>query len=318
MNRKIQRYVNFLLDNNPSPFCDYIICKELLKLDEKNIQDSYEWAKRFKLYTEISEEQLPDGSWGGFDTRNTVQSKGRHFKTTAQAIHRILDLALDINDPMVKLTVEICKKYLSGETLLPDTCGRNNVSAPVIIRRSIIRWLSHFDPDDNDAVELRHDAAERLTKSCEKGYFDNDLWNQLDINQGIAFYSYGSVYMLSYEDCISNDVQRIWLTYEWNNPLWYNPVKSSDVMTPDQPNFHFWLTRLETLKHFSLFHEFMAEKTAPQLFALCDRLCDNYDDIPLFINNYNYHYGQYSESPRNKQQKKNDLLLRIIRLLDRC
>lgn len=318
MNRKIHRYVNFLLDDNPSPFCDYILCKELLGLDEKAVQDSYEWAKRFKLYTEISDEQRPDGSWGGFDTRNTVQSKGRHYKTTAQAIHRILDLALGLNDPMVELTVDICKKYLSGETPLPDTYGKNNIAAPIIIRRSILRWLSHFDPDDNDVIDFRNATAERLTKACEKGCFDINLWNRLDIHQDISFYSYESVYTLSYGECIDKDVQRLWLAYEWDNTLWYNPTKPSDIMTPGQPDFHFWLTRLESLKHFSLFHEFMAEKTAPHLFALCDRLSDIYDDIPIFINNYNYHYGQYSESPRNQQQKKNDLHLRIIRLLDRC
>ncbi|MDF2588524.1 MAG: hypothetical protein K0S41_2365 [Anaerocolumna sp.] len=318
MNPKILRHVNFLLDNNPSPFCDYIICKELLKLDEKTINDSYEWAKQFKLYTEILDEQLPDGSFGGFDTRNTVQSKGRHYKTTAQAILRMLDLSFDINDPMVEKLVEICKKYLSGETSLPDTFGKNNDCAPILIRRSIMRWLSHFDPDDNYVCEFRGETAERLTKSCEKGYFDYDHWSQLDINKDISHYSYESVYMLSYGDCISEDVQRLWLNYEWYKPLWYNPAKASDIMSPDQSDFHFWLIRLENLKHFSLFHEFMAEKTAPHLLALCDRLSDIYDDIPVFINNYNYHYGQYSEPPRNTQQKKNDLLLRIIRLLDRC
>ena len=66
MNRKIQKYINYLLDNKPSPFCDYIICKEILKSDEKTIRDAYDWAKRFKLYTEIADEQFPDGSWGGF------------------------------------------------------------------------------------------------------------------------------------------------------------------------------------------------------------------------------------------------------------
>lgn len=318
MNRKIVRYINFLLDNNPSPFCDYIICKEFLKLDDKTIQDSYNWAKQFKLYAEISDEQLSDGSWGGFDTINTIQSKGKHYKTTAQAMHRILDLALDINDPMVTMTLEVCKKYISGEMPLRDTYGKNNISAPEIIHRSIIRWLSYFDPDDNYAAELRRSTAEKLTRSCEKGYFDNDLWNRLDINEGISHYSYESVYMLAYKELISKKVQRIWLNYEWNTSLWYNPTKLSDIITPNQPDFHFWLTRLENLKHFSLFHEFMAEKVTPHLFAICDRLSDVYDEIPLFINNYDYHYGQYSESPRNQQQKKNDLLLRIIRLLDRC
>ena len=66
MNRKLNAYVNYLLDNKPSPFCEYIIHKELLRLDEKTVRESYEWAKRFTLYTEIRDQQIEDGSWEGF------------------------------------------------------------------------------------------------------------------------------------------------------------------------------------------------------------------------------------------------------------
>ena len=318
MNPQILKYVNFLLDKDPSPFCDYILCKEILKLDKKSIQDSYDWARQFQLYSELSKEQLSDGSWGGFDARISEQSKGRHFKTTAQAMHRMLDLSLDIDDPMVMRTVELCKRYLSGEVSIPDTVGKHNDSAPTIIRRSMIRWLSYFDPNDNYVRELRYSYAKRLTKACEKGYFDKEIWEQLDCKQEIAFYTYEAVYMLSYGDSISKDIQRIWLAYEWNQPLWYNPIKPSDSISPDQPEFHFWLTRLESLAYFSLFHEIIPKNIVQYLFSICDRLSDINEDIPIFINNYNYHYGQYTEPTRNKQQKKNDLLLRIIRILDRC
>jgi hypothetical protein len=56
---------------------------------------------------------------------------------------------------------------------------KNNL---IYLHITINRWLSNFVPDVNYTVELRHAAAERLTKSCEKGYFDNDLWNHLDIS----------------------------------------------------------------------------------------------------------------------------------------
>lgn len=44
MNKNLNKYVNYLLENNPSPFCDYIMSKELLKEDEQTIRDAYEWA----------------------------------------------------------------------------------------------------------------------------------------------------------------------------------------------------------------------------------------------------------------------------------
>lgn len=68
--------MNFLLDSDPSPFCDYIVCKELLQLDDKSIRDSYDWSVRFKLYAELYDEQYPDGSWGGFGNSVTNLCKG--------------------------------------------------------------------------------------------------------------------------------------------------------------------------------------------------------------------------------------------------
>jgi hypothetical protein len=319
MNRKINKYVNFLLDNTPSPFCDYIICKELLKLDEKTVRDSYEWAKRFNLYAEISDEQLPDGSWGGFEDMIAEQAKGRHFKTTARAMQRMLDLSLDISDPMVLSTVEICRKYASGEVPFPNIWGKNNWGKPIGTRHSVARWLSYFDPGDINVAKLRGSFAERLKTVCGQGYFNEDIWNETDfISPGSGVFSYDKLYMLSSGDCISEELQRIWLKYEWNSKLWYNGILPSEIKTPDEPSFNFWLVRLEYLRNFSLFGEFMAEKTAPYLYGLCERLSDIGDDICIKTNNYFYRQGQYTESPRNKQHKKNDLLLRIIRLLNKC
>ena len=124
MNRKLIPYVNFLLDNNPSPFCDYIICKEILKEDEKTIRDAYEWAKRFKLYTEIQDEQFPDGSWGGFvDAESATNAQKRKYKATARAVVRLRDLALDENDEMTARTANYCRKIIKGE--ITEIWGRN-------------------------------------------------------------------------------------------------------------------------------------------------------------------------------------------------
>lgn len=51
MNPKINSYVNFLLEDKPSPFCEYILLKELLPFNQQDIHDAYDWAVRFRLYT---------------------------------------------------------------------------------------------------------------------------------------------------------------------------------------------------------------------------------------------------------------------------
>lgn len=318
MNRKINGYVNFLLDNSPSPFCEYIIDKELLQSDEQTVCGSYEWAKMFKLYTELSDEQLPDGSWGGFEDSITADCKGKHFKTTARAMHRMLDLSLDKGDPMVGKALNICKRYLSGEAAHPNKWGKDNTFKPVSVNRSVARWVSYFEPENVFVSEVRYSYAERLKAACSQGYFNIEKWSGFDFIPKFAHFSYDINYMLSYGKCISEDIQRIWLTHEWNSQLWYNGNLPSDIKSPDDPLFIFWLVRLENLKDFSLFSEFMAEKTAPYLNGLCERLCDKNDDMYIKTNNYFYHQGQYTEPPWNKQQKKNDLLLRIIRLLNKC
>ena len=319
MNRKILQYVNYLLDNDPSPFCDYLICKELLELDDKTVRGSYDWAVQFKLYSELRDEQMPDGSWGGFEDMITEQAKRKHFKTTARAMYRMIDLSLDISDPMVLSAVELCRKYASGEKPFPNTWGKNNWGKPIGTRHSVAQWLSYFAPDDINVVKLRGLFAERLKTVCKSGYFDESIWDQTDfISPGSGIFSYDKIYMLSSGDCISEALQRIWLKYEWNHKLWYNGCMPSEIMTPDDPSFIFWLARLDNLKSFSLFAELMAEKAAPYLYSLCERLSDKYDDVLINTNNYFYHQGQYSEAPRNKQHKKNDLLLRIIRILNKC
>lgn len=320
MNSKINGYVNYLLDNAPSPFCEYILMKEFLPSDELAIRDAYDWAVRFRLYEELQCEQFPDGSWGGVWDSVTSLSKGRHYKTINQAMQRMLDLGLDIHDPMVNSTINICRQYLSGEAFIPNfrTMGKNNTDKPVILRRSLAQWIACFVPDDPFAVDLCQSTAKRLEVACLHGRFDREEYRRLDISLNIADYSYESLYALSSGNYISNTVQRAWLSYEWDNPLWHNALKPAVLWGPDSPHFHFWLIRLENLKNFTLFGEFMEGKTADHLYSICDRLCDECSQFSIKSTNYPYHYGQYTESPRNKQHKKKDLLLRIIRLLNKC
>jgi len=116
MKQQIQPYINYLLENAPSPFCEYIIEKELLNSDTKIVSDAYKWAKGFDLYTEMADEQFSDGSWGDFyplDTSPAVRKK--HKITDRSTIRRLHDLSLDENDEMVAKTLDLCRSIIRGD-----------------------------------------------------------------------------------------------------------------------------------------------------------------------------------------------------------
>jgi len=317
MNRKLNKYVNYLQDNNPSPFCDYIICKELLKLDEKTINDAYEWAKQFKLYQEIEREQLPDGSWGGFDTWQSNKYPKNKYKATARAIGRLLDLSLDgIDDPMVNKVIEVIKKYLTGELPDPEFYGRDNIGKPIWMRCQMIQNLGYFEPENDLVVELRNATAERFKNCCEQGYFNSEIWRDIDITN---VWSYGDITMLSYKNIIGDDFQRMLLTHEWENNGWAVWNKASDIKSPEDKWFIFWLCAVERLKNFPLFGEFMEPVITPYLYSICEQIVnDEKNQMNIAINNYFYHHGQYTDIRNTVQKKKNDLLLQIIRILNKC
>jgi hypothetical protein len=268
------------------------------------------------------DEQLPDGSWvGGFTDDTTALSKGKKYKATARAIYRLADLSLDVTDPMTAKAAELCRKYLAG-VLVPldiQKLPSHNISKEVIIKREICNCLSWFLPDDALVVKFRNEEAAHFSRCCALGRFDFELWLQTDINPGIGNYSYeSSVRLLSYGNVISDEQQRLLLDFEWNERTQFGSIKLSDLISPDEPLFIFWQRALERFKSFSLFGEYITDKIAPYLYSICERLVDNDDEIPIFVNKYFGKIGQYSESWNKHQAKKNDLLLRIIRLLDKC
>lgn len=316
MNKKINKYVNYLTENEPSAFCDYILCKEILELDAVTIKDSYDWAIKYDVYTELKDEQYEDGSWGGFASSITEMSKRRKYNITSVAVRRMVDLALDISDPMVLKTVELMYKYLSGELKIPDGFGKNNMVAPILIRREILQCISYFLPDDENVIKFKRELAENLRQSFanDDENFNPQVWGKLNINDMVGSFSYDNVYILY--DCLDDITQERLMRYEWDK-IHFGNVTPNEILTPDQPLFHFWLWIFEKLKYFPMFPRLMADKIEPYMFELCDRLIDEKDNIKIYPNKYN-HIGRYSDSWKLLIYKKKDLLLRLIRILNKC
>jgi len=155
MNKKLLPYANYLLDNNPSPFCDYILCKELLKSDEKEIRESYEWAKRFKLYTEICDEQFSDGSWSDFYPMDTsVEVRKKHKNTKRSTLRRLRDLSLDNNDDTVAKTIDFCKRYINSNPNLHKTH----------ILHEMYSTIYGFNPNDELVSHIKEERTVNIDK----------------------------------------------------------------------------------------------------------------------------------------------------------
>ena len=270
MNPRINRYINFILDSKPSPFCEYIIHKELLNSDAQTVRDTYEWAIKFKLYNEMLEEQFPDGSWGDFYPMDTSAAIRKKHKITDRAtIRRLHDLALSVDDEMVAKTVNLCRNIITGNFTNDNRRGdRTNPTHAYHV-------LYSFCPDDPFAAHVKEERT------------------------------------------LSDEKQRAYMIYEWDHGP-FDVVKLSDLILPDHEHFAFWMCGLEDAKHYKYFGEFMEEKTVPFLFSLCERLINPHDDVPVMTNRFYSKVGQYSEAWNNNDTKKKDLLLRIIRILNKC
>ncbi|MCL2546743.1 MAG: hypothetical protein FWE06_06060 [Oscillospiraceae bacterium] len=271
MNKMVNPYINYLLDNEPSPFCEYIIEKELLQSDAQTIYDAYEWTKRFTLYTEMAEEQFPDGSWGDFYPMDTSPSaRKKHKITDRSTIRRLHDLSLPVDDEMVAKTLKLCREIITGEF----TCDNR-----------------------------RGDRATHISPAC------NVLYSFCPNDPLVA--------KIQAERTLNDEKERAYMIYWWDHGP-FDAVKLSDLVMPDDKSFVFWMAGLEDAAHNRYFGEFMAQSTVPFLHSLCDRLVNLDDSISILTNRYYSKVGQYSETWNNHAIKKKDLLLRIVRLLDKC
>ena len=271
MNKQLTPYVNYLLDHAPSPFCEYIIEKELLPSGAQALQDAYEWAIRFDLYTEMAAEQFPDGSWGDFYPMDTSPAARKKHKITDRAtIRRLHDLSLAPSDGMVARTLTLCREIITG-TFLHDNKRRDRATQTI----AACHVLYGFCPEDPLVAHIKQERA------------------------------------------MCDEKERAYMIYAWDHGP-FDVVRLSELVMPDDTRFVFWLAGLEDAAHNRYFAPFIAHYTVPFLLGLCNRLCDPADPVPILTNRYFSKVGQYSDTWSHHTTKKHDLLLRIVRLLNKC
>ncbi len=312
---------NYLSDRVTAPIPRFILIKEILKLPCKSdaYKNTYEELKESKWYLQLKKEQWPDGSWGRFHTQDTKSEIKQIFPTTEAALQRIRDLSLDLLDPVLASCIHRIECYLDGSDQWTDRI-ENHPGFVISLNTIVASNLSLFLPEHPLINEKRRICAENMTKAFHSGVLVEEIWSAENKRSNeilLEAYMVHTARLLQNNPYLDEGIQRKYLRYLWNRKEGIYYISSSAPAVSfslESRKFNEWLSNLEALSGFSLFPEFMEQGAREQLMKEADRIMCQEIKLPPT----HPVYGHYSESWRNKENRRYDLLLRILRLLVKC
>ncbi len=297
------------------PIPRHILDKEILGKKTSDISKYQE----SKWYKQLIIEQMSNGSWGRFHTQNTKLKEKRIFKTTESALIRARELSLPKDDPVIKKAIKLMERYINGEEDWTDT-NEHHYGFQITFKTLIAANIATFIPDHPLVIPKKEICAENLKKAFINGYLNEDIWESENRKSNeilLRPYMVYILWLLQQNSYLDEDTQRNYLNYIWNRKqgIYYRTnMASSDIQSLESKYFSTWLTGLENLKNFTLFPEFMKKKIFQHLINETYRLL--HDDVCLPINPPVTNH--YCESWKDKQSRKNDMILCILRVLIIC
>lgn len=178
--------------------------------------------------------------------------------------------------------------------------------------------INTFDPENPYIKPLRDNALESIVKAFRNGFFDEKVWEQ-EVRDYRVPYVVGTgmygIMLFQNSNCMENKLQKQYLDYIWNgnNGIYYvSSMPPADKRCLEDRRFFEWLSSLELLSGFSLFPEFMKDDAFPHLLHETYRLIN---DEVVILASYNI---RYAESWRDKNNRKSDVILRLLRVLVKC
>ena len=318
----IEKIIDYLSEHISDPVPKYILIKEIHKKAPSSPEyvSAYDDMTQSKWYRELAGEQWEDGSWGRFHSQDSKAVKKQKFVTTEAALRRARALSVSKDDPMIAKCITKMERYVREEDTWTDKIEKHkdNGKGHLFCRPFMTAaYINMFDPENPAIKPLRYVVAETLKTAFETGDFDEDFWNQKQreyhvpgvVRPGTL---YGSM-LLQNTDDIDDILQRHWLDYVWNQSggMYYvSSVSPADKQSMEDGRFAQWLSILEVLSGFSLFADYMKEDALPHLLNEADRFITGNAACNLIC--------RYSDSSRDKNKHKTDLILRIARLLVKC
>lgn len=319
MNKDLQTIVEILLPMATDPFPRYIFKKEILS-KEPTDKDT-DAIHLSKWYSQLANEQWENGSWGRFHSMDSRIAHKQKFVSTEAALRRARELSLPKDDPVVAKCIRLMERYVREEEAWPDYVEKHkdNGRGFIFCRPFLTAAnLNLFDHDNPVIKPLRDVVAETMKTAFANGCFDEDYWKQKVgeyhvpriMHPGIAY----SPMLLQSADRMDDMLQRQYLCYIWDKQVgiyYISDFAVSKLHSLEDKKFSTWLSSLELLSGFSLFPEFMKDKVYPHLVNEVERVLSGGVTLPPA----HPITGHYAESWRDKSARKNDMGLRILRLL---
>lgn len=256
-----------------------------------------------------------------FTVKIQKQKRNKKFVTTESAIGRARGLSLSKDDPMIAKCIKIMERYVRGDETWTDNIEKHkdNGKGHLFCRPYMSSAaINSFDPNNPIIEPLRENVVETLRTAFAKGSFDENFWEQKVKEYHVPSIAAPGMYsamLLRNTNCMEDKLQRQYLNYIWNmkNGIYYvSSMPPTDKRYLEDRRFFEWFSTLELLSGFSLFSEFMAGDILTHLMNETKRLINDDVTIPASYN------VRYSESWRDKNARKNDMILRILRILKKC
>ncbi len=311
----LQEVIEYLNENMSDPVPQYILNKEIRNSPTFMMKSLYE----SKWYKQLATEQWQNGSWGRFHTQDTKSISKQKFTTTENALRRALELSLDKNDEMIHNSIQLMERYIEDQEAWLDI-NEHHENFHIAFKTLIAANLSLFDPKNSLVQAKKEVCAECISKAFKNGSLDEAVWEEeYKKNREIYLkpFTVYIVWLLQNNEFLDSAIEREFLTYIWNrNEGIYYRTDCSPLETYylESKKFSTWLTSLETLSAFSLFPDFMHKGISTHLLNEIHRLMNHDITLP----NSHSIFSHYSESWSKKQYRKNDMILRILRILVKC
>jgi hypothetical protein len=322
-----QQIIEYLSEHISDPVPKFIMQKEIFKepATSPSYINAYNQMKQSKWYHELADEQWDDGSWGRYHSQDSKSVNKQKFVTTESALRRALELSLSKDDPIIAKCIRLMERYVRGEETWRDNIEKHHDGGKSHLRsRPFVTaaFLNLFDPE-NPVVKTKLDAFVKTLKiALSKGYFDEEAWEEENRNyRGPCLNGWNAfpLMILQNANCMDDSLQRQYLEYIWHRKggIYYlTNFPISDKRKVEDRSFYSWLSALGYLSGFSLFGEFMKDDALPHLINEVNRLI--HEDVILPPPEPAGYSIRYAESWRDKNARKNDLILRITRIIVKC
>lgn len=313
----LQDIIDYLNENMSDPVPKYILNKEII-LDSSNVSENNK-LKESKWYKQLASEQWENGSWGRFHTQDTKSELKQKFSTTESALRRARELSLGENDEIICNAIQLMERYIQGQEEWLDV-NEHHYGFPIAFRTIVAANLSLFNPKHPLVQKKKEICADNLSKAFRNGSLCEDIWEKENRKSSeilLKPYMVHIIWLLQNNDSLDKAIERDFLEYIWHKKegIYYcTSGPSSDTELLESKNFLTWLSGLENLCDFSLFPEFMSMGTSNHLINEIHRLM--YHDVSL--PKTSSISGHYSETWSSKNFRRNDMILRILRILVKC